>query len=113
MIIYTLKMKSRRKIDVDKGSSNAVSCKGVWCWSFDVQFTLSLVQVYAVIKEQRGSQGVTICGKADGGTTAVAGSEGRESVVYLSTTNSIEIRILTARSQQNTGGHFLLRYQRK
>jgi len=72
--------------------------------------TLCIVQVYAIIKEQGGQQGVTVC-SSEG---VHGGSMERERPVYLSTTSAVEIRILTTRStKDSTGGYFMLRYQRE
>jgi len=64
------------------------------------------VQVYAVIKERlNGGHGVTVCGRR---APAVDGDDD-ELHVYLSDSNSIEVRVIAARSTKD-GRQFLLRY---
>jgi len=67
-------------------------------------------QVYAVIKErQNGGHGVTVCGRQSPSDTATYSDE---QTVYLSDSNSVEIRLIAARSTKD-GRRFLLRYQRQ
>jgi hypothetical protein len=58
--------------------------------------------VYAVIKEKSSVR--------SGGGETVCGSESRESHVYTSLTNVVEIRVVTARKNHKTD-HFLVRYE--
>jgi len=65
-------------------------------------------QVYAVIKERsNGGHGVTVCGRQSAADAALYSSE---ETVYLSDSNSVEVRVIAARSTKD-GRQFLLRYQ--
>ena len=65
-------------------------------------------QVYAVIKERvNGGHGVTVCGRQ---SPVDAATYNDEQTVYLSDSNSVEIRVIAARSTRD-GRQFLLRYK--
>ena len=65
-------------------------------------------QVYAVIKERvNGGHGATVCGRQ---SPADAATYSDEETVYLSDSNSVEIRVIAARSTKD-GRQFLLRYK--
>ena len=67
------------------------------------------MQVYAVIKERvNGGHGVTVCGRQHAPADATTYSD--EQPVYLSDSNSVEIRVIAARSKKD-GRQFLLRYR--
>jgi len=62
-----------------------------------------------VIKERvNGGHGVTVCGRQTG-TPADSSTYSDEQAVYLSDSNSVEIRVVAARSKKD-GRQFLLRY---
>jgi len=64
--------------------------------------------VYAVIKERaNGGHGATVCGRH---APADAATYNDEETVYLSDSNSVEIRVIAARSTKD-GRQFLLRYK--
>jgi len=73
------------------------TCVCAWC-----------EQVYAVIKERaNGGHGVTVCGRQSHADSALYSAE---EPVYLSDSNSVEVRVIAARSTKD-GRQFLLRYQ--
>jgi len=72
------------------------SADRVWCQ-----------QVYAVIKERAsGGHGVTVCGRQSSSDLT---THHDEQPVYLSDSNSVEVRVIAARSTKD-GRQFLLRY---
>lgn len=60
----------------------------------------SVCLVYAIIKESSGGTTKTICG-----------GKVRESHVFISLTNSVEVRVVSKRQQQAEEGFFLLKYE--
>lgn len=58
-------------------------------------------QVIAVIKEKAVGQSKTVCGRE---------SRERERGIFLSTKNSIEVRLIVSKVAAE-GGHFLIRYE--
>ncbi len=57
--------------------------------------------VYAILKEEDASRSVTICG-----------GEERVKAIYLSTSNTVEVRIIGGMAKRNSR-YFLLHYERK
>jgi len=63
-----------------------------------------------VIKERvSGGHGVTVCGRQTDTPADTSTPHGDEQPVYLSDSNSVEIRVVSARSKKD-GRQFLLRY---
>ena len=63
-----------------------------------------------MIKERvSGGHGVTVCGRQTDTPADTSTPHGDEQPVYLSDSNSVEIRVVSARSKKD-GRQFLLRY---
>ena len=64
-------------------------------------------QVYAVIKEKATGRSSTVCGSGGGGTLTTE----RERNVFLSDYNTVEIRMITAKTAARDGSQYLLIYE--
>ena len=65
----------------------------------DERDSATVCQVYAIINERAASTDVTVCG-----------GDRRQRMVYLSESNSIEIKVMTITDDERHG-HFLLKYE--